>query len=114
MVYNLFRKYDSGLFIPVPDFLHIPDPGDKKANTAYKDGLNWALTTLEEGRHKADMVQTYKIVTGKDMVNSNNMVYISHSDIIRKANPQCSRGHKHPGWRSEGNFSHKEWQRAGT
>jgi hypothetical protein len=28
------------------------------------------LTTLEERRHQADMVQTYKIVTGKDMVKS--------------------------------------------
>jgi hypothetical protein len=30
------------------------------------------LTTLESGerRHKLDMVLTYKIVTGKDMVNS--------------------------------------------
>ena len=28
------------------------------------------LLTLEERRHQADMVQTYKIVTGKDMVKS--------------------------------------------
>jgi hypothetical protein len=28
------------------------------------------LTKLEERRHKLDMVLTYKIVTGKDMVNS--------------------------------------------
>jgi hypothetical protein len=27
------------------------------------------LTTLEERRHQADMIQTYKIVTGKDLVN---------------------------------------------
>jgi ribonuclease P/MRP protein subunit RPP40 len=36
----------------------------------YEDRLReLGLTTLEERRHQADMVQTYKIVTGKDLVN---------------------------------------------
>ncbi len=39
--------------------------------TTYEDRLKeLGLTTLEERRHQADMVQTYKIATGKDMVNS--------------------------------------------
>ena len=39
--------------------------------TTYKARLKeLVLTTLEERRHQADMVQTYKIVTGKDMVKS--------------------------------------------
>ena len=40
-----------------------------QSNT-YEDRLReLGLTTLEERRHQADMVQTYKIVTGKDLVN---------------------------------------------
>jgi ribonuclease P/MRP protein subunit RPP40 len=39
--------------------------------TTYEDRLKeLGLTTLEERRHQADMLHTYKIVTGKDMVNS--------------------------------------------
>jgi hypothetical protein len=88
------------LFIPDPDldFLPIQDPGSRGQkdsgsriqNTAYKDRLKeLGLTTLEERRHQADMVQTYKIVTGKGgMVNSKTMVYIS--DRIRKANSRSA------------------------
>jgi hypothetical protein len=37
----------------------------------YEENLKeLALTTLEERRHQADMVQVYKIVNGKDMVDS--------------------------------------------
>jgi hypothetical protein len=35
------------------------------------------LTTLEERRHQADMVQTYKIVTGKDRVNRNSETWFT-------------------------------------
>ena len=38
---------------------------------SYEDRLSKiGLTTLKERRHQADMVQTYKIVTGKDSVKS--------------------------------------------
>jgi hypothetical protein len=37
----------------------------------YEEKLKeFGLTTLEEWRHQADMVQVYKIVNGKDMVDS--------------------------------------------
>ncbi len=39
-------------------------------SSTYEDRLSeLSLATLEETRHQADMFQTYKIVTGKDLVN---------------------------------------------
>ncbi len=39
----------------------------------YKERLKeLGLTTLEERRHQADMLQTFKIVRGIDKVNSEN------------------------------------------
>jgi hypothetical protein len=45
------------------------------------------LLTLEERFPQADMVQTYKIVTGKDMVNSETWFKISGSN--RETHSQC-------------------------
>ncbi len=43
--------------------------------TEYEERLKeLGLTTLEERRHQADMLQTFKIVRGIDKVNSENMV----------------------------------------
>jgi hypothetical protein len=41
-----------------------------KAKTYEEKLLELGLTTLEERRHQTDMAQVYKIITGKDMVNS--------------------------------------------
>jgi ribonuclease P/MRP protein subunit RPP40 len=43
-----------------------------KGNTYDERLKEVGLFTLEERRHQADMVQTYKIVTGKDTVNREN------------------------------------------
>jgi ribonuclease P/MRP protein subunit RPP40 len=41
-----------------------------KATTCEEKLRELGLTTLEERRHQTDTVQLYKIITGKDMVNS--------------------------------------------
>jgi ribonucleases P/MRP protein subunit RPP40 len=41
-----------------------------KAKTYEEKLRELGLTTLEERRHQTDMAQVYKIITGKDMVNS--------------------------------------------
>jgi hypothetical protein len=41
-----------------------------KARTYAEKLRELELTTLEERRHQTDMAQVYKIITGKDMVNS--------------------------------------------
>ena len=41
-----------------------------KGNTYEERLKEVGLLTLEERRHQANMVQTFKIVTGKDIVNS--------------------------------------------
>jgi hypothetical protein len=44
--------------------------------TTYEDRLKKpGLTTLEERRYQANMVQTYKIVTRKDRVNSETWLH---------------------------------------
>ncbi len=43
--------------------------------TTYEETLReLGLTTMEERRHQTDMVQVYKIITGKDMVNSDDWI----------------------------------------
>jgi hypothetical protein len=52
--------------------------------TSYEEKLEELdLTTLEERRHQADMLQMYKIVTGKDKVNHVHWFKMAADGIVR-------------------------------
>ena len=59
--------------------------------TSYEDRLTeLGLTTLTERRHQTDMLQTYKILTGKDRVKSGSLF------VMASANERATRSSADP------------------
>jgi ribonuclease P/MRP protein subunit RPP40 len=84
--------------------------------TSYEEKLKeLGISTLEKRRRYLDMLQTYKVMTGKDNVDRAtwfDMASPGKEQRGRQRTPSTS-GQRRPGLKSTGSFSLREWWRTG-
>ena len=84
--------------------------------TSYEEKLKeLGITTLEERRRYLDMLQTYKVLTGKDNVDRATWFDMASSGLraTRQAADPLNIGQRQPGLKFEDNSSLREWWRTG-